>query len=363
MSFASPGTRQLTRAALLVLGLLLLALPASAPAAVTCGQTITQSTTLDADLQCDSNYGIVIGAPGITLNLGGHSVDAHSASILNEGHANVTIKNGTVVVDTVGIRLRGVTGNLVRNVVLEGLQDGIEVYDSDANRFVGNRFHSVWIRLQDGSDDNVIHDNTLLGYESLIMVNGAARTRVTDNVIRSGMETGVGLYRSNHSLVANNDMSVVLGGGVSLYQSHDNEVSSNVVHGAPSGSSPIDVFGIQVTDSHANLLRRNRFFDTTNAIDVISGWANELRRNEAYTGVKDGYLVEPGAVATTLLGNYVQNFDGDGIDAQAATTRLGDNSATANGGLGIRAVPGVTDLGGNTASGNGAGQCQNVFCP
>jgi hypothetical protein len=68
-------------------------------------------------------------------------------------------------------------------------------------------------------------------------------------------------------------------------------------------------------------------------------------------------------VATTLLGNYVQNFDGDGIDAQAATTRLGDNSATANGGLGIRAVPGVTDLGGNRASGNGdPAQCLNVTC-
>jgi parallel beta-helix repeat protein len=353
----------MTRLAATLAIAVLFALPSAANAAVSCGQTITQSTTLDADLQCEGNYGIVIGAPGITLNLGGHSVYAHSASILNQGHANVTIKNGTVGVDTVGIRLQGVTGNLVGNVSLEGLQDGIEVYDSDANRFVGNRFHSVWIRLQNGSDHNVIRDNTLLGYESLVMVNGATGTRVTDNVIRSSMETGVGLYQSNHSLVARNDISAVLGGGVSLTQSHDNEVAGNVVRGAPSGSNPIDVFGIRVTDSHANLLRRNRFFDTTNAIDLISGWANELRRNEAYTGVKDGFLVEAGAVATTLLGNYVQNFGGDGIDAQAATTRLGDNSARGNAGLGIRAVPGVTDLGGNTASGNGdPAQCLNVAC-
>src|SRR5215217_163740 len=177
---------------------ILLGLPAAAPAAVTCGQTITQDTTLDADLQCDV-YGVVIGAPGITLNLGGHSVSAHSVSILNRGYDDVTIENGSVDVDTVGIDLRGVRGNVVRNVQLGGLQYGIQLTDSDGNRIVANRLGSVFIRLQDGSDDNVVRGNTVLGYEALIEVIGSSGNRVVRNIMAGGQQTEVALYQANHT--------------------------------------------------------------------------------------------------------------------------------------------------------------------
>jgi len=163
--------------------------------------------------------------------------------------------------------------------------------------------------------------------------------------------------------VANNDIRAALGGGVSLIQSHDNRVSDNVVHARASGSNSVDVYGVEVTDSHSNLLARNHFFDTTTAIHVVSGWANELRRNEALGGLADGFLVDATTVATKLLSNYVQNFGDDGIDVRASSSRLGSNTANANGALGIRAVAGVTDLGGNQASGNGdPAQCVNVVC-
>jgi len=362
-SSASGGmTRAMKRAAAALAIALLLALPGAANAAVSCGATITQDTVLDADLDCDGN-GIVIGADGITLDLAGHSVSADGSSILNQGHDDVTIENGSVVVDTVGIRLQGVTGNLIRNVSLSGLQNGIEMYDSDANRIVANRLSGVWLRLQNGSDDNVIRANTVLAYEGLIWLVGSSGNRVTANVISNSQETGVVLAQATHTLVSRNDVTAINGGGVSLFESHDNEVASNVVHARPNGANPIDVFGIRVTGSHANLLRRNRFFDTTTAIDVASGWGNELRRNEALNGLQDGFLVEAAAVGTTLLRNYAQNFGDDGIDARSVSTRLGHNTANGNGALGIRAVPGVTDLGGNSATGNGdPAQCLNVAC-
>ena len=348
--------------ALLAAGLLLAA-PAAAPAAVSCGQTITQNTTLEADLNCSETPGIVIGAPGITLDLGGHSVYSGSVSILNHGYDDVTIENGSVEVNTVGIRLQGVHGNVVRHIDLSGLQNGIELTDSDANRIVANRLASVWIRLQGGSDDNVVRGNTVVGSESFISVAGSNGNRVVGNIMSAAEGAAVWLYQSNHTLVANNDIRAALGGGVSLIQSHDNRVSDNVVHARASGSNSVDVYGVEVTDSHANLLARNHFFDTTTAIHVVSGWANELRRNEALGGLADGFLVDATTVATKLLSNYVQNFGDDGIDVRASSSRLGSNTANANGALGIRAVAGVTDLGGNQASGNGdPAQCVNVVC-
>ena len=341
---------------------LLLAVPSAAPAAVTCGQVITQDTTLDADLSCDVN-GIVIGASGITLDLGGHSVSGNGVSILNHGYDDVTIENGSVDVNTVGIDLEGVQGNVVRNVQLAGLQHGIQLTGSDGNQIVGNRLLSVFVRLQGGSDDNVVRANSVLGYEAFISVSGSSGNRVVRNVMSGGQQTEVSLYQANHTLVSRNDITATLGGGVGLYQSHDNEVTDNVVHGRPNGDNPISVFGILVTDSHANLLARNHFFDTTTGVHVVSGWANQLRRNEALTGLEDGILVEAATVGTTLLRNYVQNFGDDGIDVRASSSRLGSNTANGNDALGIRAVPGVTDLGGNRAAGNGdPEQCLNVIC-
>ena len=42
---------------------------------VTCGDVITQDTTLDSDLIDCPGDGLVIGADGVTLDLGGHTVD------------------------------------------------------------------------------------------------------------------------------------------------------------------------------------------------------------------------------------------------------------------------------------------------
>src|SRR4051794_32031506 len=68
---------------------------------VVCGQVITQNTHLSNDLTNCPADGLVIGAPNVKLDLGGHVVDgtntAGSAGIANRlGFANVTIEHGTV---------------------------------------------------------------------------------------------------------------------------------------------------------------------------------------------------------------------------------------------------------------------------
>ena len=47
---------------------------AAVPVTVSCGQTLTKSVTLTADLQCSGLVGLILGAPKVTLNLNGHSI-------------------------------------------------------------------------------------------------------------------------------------------------------------------------------------------------------------------------------------------------------------------------------------------------
>src|SRR5512132_967562 len=82
--------------------------PAAQPAAgagssVSCGQTLTQSTTLANDLVDCSGNGLLVGADNITIDRNGHTIDGTNArkpgtaAIEIKGlHANVTIVNGTI---------------------------------------------------------------------------------------------------------------------------------------------------------------------------------------------------------------------------------------------------------------------------
>ena len=72
----------LTRFTLLgcAVALLVALLPSSAIAThVSCGDVITQDTTLDSDLVNCPGDGVVIGASGITLDLAGHTIDGDAA--------------------------------------------------------------------------------------------------------------------------------------------------------------------------------------------------------------------------------------------------------------------------------------------
>ena len=330
---------------------------AAAPEHVECGQVITRSTTLANDLRCTGDA-IHVGAPNITIDLAGHSVGANTISILNAGFDNVSIKNGEVIVDTLGIALRGADGNVIRDITLRGLQHGIILTGSDRNRIISNRLESVWISAFDGSDGNVITRNTVLGYEAFIAVGGSSN-RVIDNLISTGNgETAIILGGARDTLVGRNDITVDGGGGVQLGGSDANHVIGNTVQ----GQSPF-VDGLTLIDSDENLLSGNLFLDTTTAVDVTSGNGNALERNQAVNGLEDGFHVQARATSTTLRRNVARGWADDGIDIEAPGTELGHNTANHNGDLGIEAVSGVVDLGANRAAGNGnALQCVNVFC-
>ena len=88
-----------------------------------------------------------IGAPGITLDLGGHTLLAAQEAIRNEGHDDVTIRNGTLITTEGAVHLAHVTGNVIRNVgrAACGRDHALR---ADGNRISARRRR--WARSADG---------------------------------------------------------------------------------------------------------------------------------------------------------------------------------------------------------------------
>jgi Right handed beta helix region len=134
---------------LLALGSLALAAGPAHAQPLRCGDTVTQDTTLTADLLDCPGDGLVIGADGITVDLGGHTISGQiiSGSNLEQvgidnsaGHDDVTVRNGRVeFFYHGGIHLVGADRNRVEGVTLDLFHDfGILLEGGSANRFTGN---------------------------------------------------------------------------------------------------------------------------------------------------------------------------------------------------------------------------------
>jgi large repetitive protein len=346
-----------------------LALIGAAPASAqpVCGEVITQNTTLTADLNCNRvGEGITIGAPGITLDLGGHGISTLGTAVRNPGYANVTIRNGSIGFDTRGIVLIGATGNTIRDILIEGLVVGIELRDSDDNRIVANRLRSALIDVDSNSDGNVVRENVVTAHEGVISVSGS-HTRIVRNVVWTGEDTPMGVgghYNEvlHNTLVAARSTLLYLGSGGDHLIADNELIQYESIHGNP---------GVEVAGSSGNLFRDNHVDGAPLGIWVESGADNAFRRNALDGEVDptftrtdpDGFRVESGVTGTLLQNNSVQGFADDGIDVEAPGTVIRRNTANDNGDLGIEAVAGVVDGGGNRASGNGNPlQCTNVFC-
>ena len=94
---------------------------AQVPAAVACGQTITQSTLLTTDVGPCASNGIIVGADNIILDLGGHTVSGIAAAgdgagVLLQNRSGVTVRNGTVTDFDGGVVILGGSNNTVLRI-------------------------------------------------------------------------------------------------------------------------------------------------------------------------------------------------------------------------------------------------------
>ena len=118
--------------------------------AISCGTVLTHDTTLGNDLlDCPGN-GLVIGADGITVDLGGHTISGRLLSTIGDldqvgvdnsaGHDDVTIRNGAInEFARGGVHLVGADRNSVSGLSMFLNRDfGVLVEQGSGNRFTGN---------------------------------------------------------------------------------------------------------------------------------------------------------------------------------------------------------------------------------
>ena len=248
-----------------------LALSASPAAAHTraklkCGQTLTQSVRLTDDLVNCPGDGLVIGADGITVDLGGHTIDGvtsaaacdvrpANAGIRNTGYDRVTLVNGTIKQFDLGVEAgsdtNGMSDSRVRDLALRELRSGgialgsgagpaatagnridgndvrgircgpgIELNTGRTNRFADNRLRDVGsgvvICCGDADDGNVVARNDVARSASdgvLVFFSGA--TRVTDNEFSDLGGAGVAVIGpSPDTVVADNRIVRAQGPGI-----------------------------------------------------------------------------------------------------------------------------------------------------
>jgi parallel beta-helix repeat protein len=275
-----------------------------AAAQVKCGDVITTDTRLSRDLNNCPADGVIIGAPRVTLDLDGHTIDGVGAGIgVNNsgGYDRVTVKDGRVHQFMDGIRLQNADENrLSRLKVSVNAGQGIALEMSDDNRIyrvssADNVGDGIVLSLD--SDDNRV-------WRSSASDNGTSGITVTEGMAGAG-------------------------------GSDDNRIElSSFVRNV--------TFGIALEQNSDD---------------------SRLEENRAIANQLDGIFVDLTSTDTRVRRNVAHENLDDGIEVANARATIARNRANENGDLGIEAVAGVTDGGGNRASGNGnAAQCMNVFC-
>ncbi len=323
----------------------LLAAPNAMAGHVNCGDTISASTTLDSDLANCPNDGVVIGAPGITLNLAGHSIDGSGSNPGGQGvdnsagHDNVVVRAGRITDFFDSVLLRNASHNT------------LSYLDTAGGGF----------RLEDASD-NLLDHVSLFG-AGLSIINDSDRNRLQRSSI-TGAGAGVSIIPNNIGFFPTPDRNVLDGnslrangyGVVAISNTYTTLIRNDI-----SGNAG---FGVLVALSGGVVMDRNSVTGNNVGVDV-SGLSQltSLLRNDFSGNSSDGVLVEEGTTKTTIDRNTANGNGDDGIDVDSVSTTLSRNLANANGNLGIEAVAGVTDGGANKARGNGdPRQCTNVSC-
>jgi parallel beta-helix repeat protein len=229
---------------------------------VNCGDVITADTTLEADLYCPAGYGLAIGANGVTLDLGGHTLRGELATswpyygVGIWGRNRVTIKNGTIENFTMGVSADGVRDLMLTNLVFRGPAHDQGIYEAAVFVLLSSRVvvqhSSFWGATPTGwddptgivfaaTDDAKVHNVDVHGYTRGVAFSCAhcdtspipSSGEVTDSTIR-GSITGVTLHWGSEAKISNNHVShcTPVGGwcrGIEVWRSTAS-VKHNQVH-------------------------------------------------------------------------------------------------------------------------------------
>jgi hypothetical protein len=317
--------RHLVLAVLLALGSLALAAGPAHAQPLRCGDTVTQDTTLTADLLECPGDGLVIGAGGITLDLNGHTISGQiiSGSNLEQvgidnsaGHDDVTIRNGRVeFFYHGGIHLVGADRNRVEGVTLDLFHDfGLLLEGGSGNRFTGNSVS------RPGPVGIGVYGTPRPSRGNLIAGNATISANTANIALRFGTITGT-VIQDNQ---ANEAQDEEFWGGSITVSGGGDHVAGTVVR-----RNRLDTnFGVALrvgAGASDTLVERNRLDDAFGrAIDsegdrtVVR--ANTIRSSFFPGSTGFGVVVGPGAADNRVEANSIDRPGFVGVDDSGTRT-------------------------------------------
>ena len=282
-----------------------------------CGAVVTATTTLTADIGPCNQGGIVIAASGVTLDLGGHTIQGKprvgdGVGVLFNHVTNARVTNGTVMGFDAGVQIMGGGSNEVDHVFArrniagvksdKNLGDGITIFQSNNNVITGNTVvnngpYSGISVVDDasapsiGSSGNVISFNTVTA--NTAAAAGASVTQ--DDGIRIEGPNATGTVVENNTVTQNGLDGIA--------------VFADQTTGFPNT-------GTQVLNNTVTGNGFNTFVERKGHGIVLFG--------------APGSPTVHGANNSTVAGNSVANNAADGIRVASTGNTISGNTATGN---------------------------------
>jgi parallel beta-helix repeat protein len=313
-------TRAVARRRLPAMALVaVVSLAAAAPAAradqVACGQVIRASTTVTNNLAACAGDGLVIGAGGITVDLGGHTIAGAGlgVGIRNDGHDDVTIRNGTVLDFDHGVLLNGGT---VRNTVT-GLHlaknewSAIYLENASSNQLAQNRVADgdVGVRLTNGSSHNVLAGNVVGAGagDSFVVEQGSDRNWLEGNSVQTSAGHALRVDASSNTMVLGNEIAGPSDVAVTMTAAPGSVVQANRI--GTGGDA-----GVVISGSTAGVVRFNAFGQSGDAGVILHAMSNSLVKANSIAGSGDaGIVLRDGTNGVRVIDNIARDSSDAGV--------------------------------------------------
>jgi parallel beta-helix repeat protein len=322
---------------LLAAGLLAVTAPAARADEIICGQVLRTDTTLTNSLAGCAGDGLVIGAGGITVDLNGHTVAGVGlgTGVRNDGHDDVTIRNGVVRDFDYGVVLNpGTVRNAVTNLGLAKNEwAAIQLDNASGNHVARNvlsEFSDGGLKLTNGSSSNVIVGNSVTGAgsgEAFVVELGSNRNWLEGNVVPVTGGHTVRVEGSSGNMVLANDLAGGADAAVVAVGSPATVVQANSI--AAGGDAAIMMSG-----STGGVVRFNALGKTGDAGVILEAMGNSLVKGNSVSLAGDSaILVRDGSNNVRVIDNRATQSSDAGVavtDGSANTVRgnvLSSNSA------------------------------------
>ena len=305
---------------------------------LSCGDTVTQSVRLTADLHCSTSDGLDIGANRVTIDLGGHTIFGASPynGIADTGYSYATIRNGAIDGFVNAVYLHAAPHGAVIGIVARNNPGVAIAVDSSAFTTVSKVAVVAY------------------GYEGVyLQTDGSSLTSSTVSASSNPVGVGVVVWGSGDTVSANT-VSSSAKAGILVQYGGGNQVTKNRVQGA--GDT-----GIRFYDTQGATVSGNAVTGSGGVGILVENTSDgtTLTKNTVAASAADGIEISTDSLGSLITANTSTGNRSSGIDVENSdpSSRLGKNTADLNALDGIIGAVGATDLGGNRGGDNGHTDC------